>query len=54
MMKKFLNDLNNIIKLKDKKIQLWQSDPQYLKVKAFLSTQGIPFKIPDGLKLKKK
>ena len=50
--KDYLKDLNNITKLKDKKIQLWKSDPQYLTVKAYWYSKGIPLEIPAGLKQK--
>ena len=50
--KKYLEDLNYITKLKDKKIQLWKSDPQYLSVKAYWHIKGIPLEIPINLKPK--
>ena len=49
---KFLDDLKNIVKLKDNKIELSQPDPQNLPTKAFLCSKGIPLKFPDSLKLK--
>lgn len=49
---KFLDELSNIIKLKDNKIELSQSDPQNLLTKAFLCSKGIPLKFPDSLKIK--
>ena len=48
----FLDKLNSIIKLKDNKIELSQSDPQNLQTKAFLCSKGIPLKFPDSLKIK--
>ena len=49
---KFLDDLKNIVKLKDNKIELSQPDPQNLPTKAFLCSKGIPLKFPDSLKIK--
>ena len=48
----FLDKLSSIIKLKDNKIELSQSDPQNLQTKAFLCSKGIPLKFPDSLKIK--
>ena len=50
--KTFLKDLNDITKLKNKKIELWKSDPQYLTVKAYWYLKGIPLEIPSTLKRK--
>ena len=49
---KFLDDLKNIIKLKDNIFVLSQPDPQNLPTKAFLCSKGIPLKFPDSLKIK--
>ena len=51
--KTFIKDLNAITKLKNEKIELWKSDPQYLTVKAYWYSKGIPLEIPSNLKRKK-
>jgi len=51
--KAFIKDLNDITKLKNEKIELWKSDPQYLTVKAYWYSKGIPLEIPSTLKRKK-
>ena len=50
--KKFIEDFNNISKLKEKGIKLWKPDPQHLVVKAFLYKQGVPLALPEGVKFK--
>ena len=50
--KTFLKDLSDITKLKDKKIELWKSDPQYIAVKAYWYLKDIPLEIPSTLKMK--
>ena len=50
--KTFLKDLSDITKLKNKKIELWKSDPQYIAVKAYWYLKDIPLEIPTTLKMK--
>ena len=47
----YLDDLNNINKLKSAKINLLLPDPQHILVRAYWRQNRIPWTIPEGLKI---